>query len=71
VGSPQQVADRLFEYQALGIDQFILSGLPHLEEAYRFAELVFPLLGIKAPNAGGASSLMGVMGAPIRAAGSS
>ena len=29
---------------ALGIDTFILSGYPHLEEAYRFAELVFPLL---------------------------
>jgi alkanesulfonate monooxygenase len=32
------------EYIALGIDSFILSGYPHLEEAYRFAELVFPLL---------------------------
>jgi alkanesulfonate monooxygenase len=32
------------EYMALGIDTFILSGYPHLEEAYRFAELVFPLL---------------------------
>jgi alkanesulfonate monooxygenase len=32
------------EYIALGIDTFILSGYPHLEEAYRFAELVFPLL---------------------------
>jgi alkanesulfonate monooxygenase len=29
---------------ALGIDTFIMSGYPHLEEAYRFAELVFPLL---------------------------
>ena len=32
------------EYAALGIDTFIFSGYPHLEEAYRFAELVFPLL---------------------------
>ena len=32
------------EYRSLGIDTFILSGYPHLEEAYRFAELVFPLL---------------------------
>ena len=32
------------EYRAVGIDTFILSGYPHLEEAYRFAELVFPLL---------------------------
>jgi alkanesulfonate monooxygenase len=44
VGNPEQVAARIKEYQALGIDSFILSGYPHLEEAYRFAELVFPLL---------------------------
>ena len=44
VGSPEQVAARIKEYQGLGIDSFILSGYPHLEEAYRFAELVFPLL---------------------------
>lgn len=44
VGSPQQVADRINEYAALGLDYFILSGYPHLEEAHRFAELVFPLL---------------------------
>ncbi|MTD25976.1 FMNH2-dependent alkanesulfonate monooxygenase [Erwinia sorbitola] len=44
VGSPQQVADRIREYQALGIENFILSGYPHLEEAHRFAELVMPLL---------------------------
>lgn len=44
VGSPDQVAARIKEYMALGIDSFILSGYPHLEEAYRFAEMVFPLL---------------------------
>ena len=44
VGNPQQVADRIREYQALGIDNFIFSGYPHLEEAHRFAELVMPLL---------------------------
>jgi alkanesulfonate monooxygenase len=44
VGSPQQVADRIQEYADLGLDHFILSGYPHLEEAHRFAELVFPLL---------------------------
>ncbi|HEY4073821.1 MAG TPA: FMNH2-dependent alkanesulfonate monooxygenase [Herbaspirillum sp.] len=44
VGDPQTVADRMQEYADLGIDTFILSGYPHLEESYRFAELVFPLL---------------------------
>ena len=44
VGDPHTVAERLREYAALGIDTFVLSGYPHLEEAYRFAELVFPLL---------------------------
>ncbi len=44
VGNPRQVADRIEEYAALGLEHFILSGYPHLEEAYRFAELVFPLL---------------------------
>jgi alkanesulfonate monooxygenase len=48
VGNPQQVAARMKEYMALGIDRFILSGYPHLEECYRFAELVFPLLPLKA-----------------------
>jgi len=44
VGDPPTVAARIKEYMALGIDTFILSGYPHLEEAYRFAELVMPLL---------------------------
>lgn len=45
VGDPETVAQRMREYQDLGIETFILSGYPHLEESYRFAELVFPLLG--------------------------
>lgn len=44
VGNPDTVAARLLEYQALGIDTFILSGYPHLEEAFRVAELLFPRL---------------------------
>lgn len=44
VGSAEQVAERMREYEALGIETFILSGYPHLEESYRFAELVFPLI---------------------------
>jgi alkanesulfonate monooxygenase len=47
VGDPAQVAARMREYMAVGIDCFILSGYPHLEECYRFAELVFPLLPLK------------------------
>ena len=47
VGDPEQVAARMREYMALGIDRFILSGYPHLEECYRFAELVFPLLPLR------------------------
>ena len=44
VGSPEIVAERMREYADLGIDTFICSGYPHLEEAYRVAELLFPLL---------------------------
>lgn len=44
VGDAKTVAARISEYAALGLDTFVLSGYPHLEEAYRFAELVFPLL---------------------------
>jgi alkanesulfonate monooxygenase len=44
VGDPSTVAQRMLEYADLGIDTFILSGYPHLEEAYRVAELLFPLL---------------------------
>jgi alkanesulfonate monooxygenase len=47
VGDPQTVAARIQEYADLGLDTFVLSGYPHLEEAYRFAELVFPLLPLK------------------------
>jgi alkanesulfonate monooxygenase len=47
VGSHQEVADRLEEYHRLGIDEFILSGYPHVEEAYWFAEGVKPILRAK------------------------
>ena len=58
VGSHDEVADRLEEYHALGIDEFILSGYPHVEEAWSFAEGVVPvlrgrgLLGGQAPSPG-------------------
>jgi alkanesulfonate monooxygenase len=41
----------MLEYADLGIDTFILSGYPHLEEAYRVAELLFPLLPLSAADA--------------------
>ena len=44
VGSHEEVADRIAEYSELGIDEFILSGYPHLEEAYRVGEGVMPVL---------------------------
>src|SRR3954447_6555729 len=44
VGSHTEIADRIEEYHALGFDEFILSGHPHLEEAYWFAEGVMPIL---------------------------
>jgi alkanesulfonate monooxygenase len=78
VGSPEQVAARMREYMALGIDRFILSGYPHLEECYRFAELVFPLLPLKsttgldrgpARNAGPFGEIIANVAAPsLRAA---
>jgi alkanesulfonate monooxygenase len=49
VGSPDEVAARMKEYTEIGIEEFVLSGYPHLEEAYRFAELVFPLLPVNQP----------------------
>lgn len=44
VGSFDEVADRIAEYHGLGFDEFILSGYPHLEEAYWFGEGVVPRL---------------------------
>jgi len=59
VGDPATVAARLREYQALGIGTVIASGYPHLEEAYRVAELLFPALGLGAgPQARAGANLM-------------
>ncbi len=48
VGDGPTVAERIQEYANLGIDTFILSGYPHLEEAYRVGELLFPHLDLAA-----------------------
>ena len=50
VGDGPTVAERVKEYAALGIETFIFSGYPHLEESYRVAELLFPHLDIAAPE---------------------
>lgn len=47
VGDPDQVAGLIREYMNVGVENFIFSGYPHLEEAYRVAELVFPRLKLK------------------------
>ena len=44
VGDGPTVAARMQEYAALGIEIFVFSGYPHLEEAFRVAELLFPHL---------------------------
>ncbi|KAA3515608.1 FMNH2-dependent alkanesulfonate monooxygenase [Agrobacterium rosae] len=50
VGSPKTIAARLREYQDIGIDTVIASGYPHLEEAYRVSELLFPEIGLGGPR---------------------
>jgi alkanesulfonate monooxygenase len=45
VGSHAEVAERIEEYAEAGIEEFVLSGYPHLEELYWFGEGVLPLLG--------------------------
>jgi alkanesulfonate monooxygenase len=53
VGSPDTVIRTLDAYQEAGVDTFILSGMPLLEEAYRFGEKVLPRLEVdRAPPKG-------------------
>ena len=54
VGDPDQIVARMQEYAALGIDRFVLSGYPHLEECYRVAELVLPRLTLRRHSEDGA-----------------
>jgi alkanesulfonate monooxygenase len=44
VGSYAEIADLVEQYAAVGIEEFVLSGYPHLEEAYWFGEGVLPEL---------------------------
>jgi len=52
VGSGENVAARLREYVDEGIDTFILSGYPHLEEAQRFGKHVMPQFATQRIEAG-------------------
>ncbi len=65
VGDPATVAERLMEYVELGTDTFILSGYPHLEEAYRVAEMVFPLLPDWQNKVGAANKVFNPAATPI------
>jgi alkanesulfonate monooxygenase len=47
VGTPDEVAGELFTYWQLGIDEFILSGYPHVEECERISQDVIPRLKAK------------------------
>ena len=44
VGTPEQAAEELVRYWQLGIDEFILSGYPHVEESRRVARQVIPYI---------------------------
>ena len=42
VGTPDQAAEEFARYWDLGIDEFILSGYPHVEESRRVAREIVP-----------------------------
>jgi alkanesulfonate monooxygenase len=65
VGDADTVAERIREYAALGIDTFILSGYPHLEEAYRVAEFLFPRLPLARATPAAETNLTGPFGEMI------
>ncbi|WP_017612380.1 LLM class flavin-dependent oxidoreductase [Nocardiopsis salina] len=62
VGSHTEVADLIEEYARAGIGEFVLSGYPHLEEAYWFGEGVLPILrerGVWTPPEANAAATAG------------
>jgi len=62
VGDPATVAKRMREYSDLGIETFILSGYPHLEEAYRVADLLFPHLPVSTRSEQSVGNITGPFG---------
>jgi alkanesulfonate monooxygenase len=71
VGSHEEVAERLIEYSKIGISHFILSGYPHLEEAYWFGEGVLPILERKGLWRNPVSKAASVSATPFAASSSS
>lgn len=59
VGDPETVAARIQEYRDAGFDTFIVSGQPLLEEAYRVADLLLPLLPLDRNKAAATSVIAG------------
>ena len=51
MGSAQDVAKSLEKYRALGIDTFVLSDTPYLDEIRRQGRQLLPLLGSVAADA--------------------
>ncbi|WP_342047318.1 FMNH2-dependent alkanesulfonate monooxygenase [Bacillus sp. OTU530] len=68
VGDPDTVAARMKEYADLGIETFILSGYPHLEEAYTTAELLFPKLPIERKDTSNKRTFLSPFGGDIKSA---
>lgn len=74
VGIHDEVTARIAEYHEIGFDHFILSGQPHLEEAYWFGEGVIPRLreaGLLADRDGAAPAVAGAASARAVASGAS
>jgi alkanesulfonate monooxygenase len=67
VGSTEQVIERLQEFEALGVDTFILSGNPLLEEAYRVSETVLPKLGVRPGDGVRARDHQAIVDVPVAA----
>ncbi|MBE9373708.1 LLM class flavin-dependent oxidoreductase [Saccharopolyspora sp. HNM0983] len=56
VGSHAEVADLVEEYHRAGIEEFVLSGYPHLEESYWVGEGLRPELNRRGVLAGGSEA---------------
>jgi alkanesulfonate monooxygenase len=67
VGSTEQIVERIQEFEALGVDTFILSGNPLLEEAYRVAETVLPQLGVRPPRTARDRDHQAIVDVPVAA----